>query len=77
MVRCGLCMVWLHHKCVSNSQEGIDLQGAWTCQRCRRVPVDVATILCKVRDLQASVDSGHHKRSKLHWLIFRKLTLIL
>ena len=39
MVRCGLYIVWLHHACVGSSQEEIDLQGAWTCQRCHRVHI--------------------------------------
>ena len=42
---------------MGSNQEERDLQGAWACQRCRRVPIDVATTLCEARDLRASVDS--------------------
>lgn len=65
LVRCGVCMHWLHPTCVGDSMQDAEQQGAWTCHQCRRLSTDVATIMSEVRQLRTLVVGIEEMRSSL------------
>ena len=69
MIRCTLCMTWHHNTCVGEASEYV---GAWTCDTCRTLPLQVKSLSDKMNDLATSLSNRAETEKSLQQEI-RKL----
>ena len=62
MIRCSLCMTWIHISC---SGEKTAYVGAWTCMHCRRVPLLLSELKCEVINLSLRLETVHRNEDAL------------
>ena len=55
MLRCGMCMLWLHPTRVG--------QGAWLCSQCRKLPNQVLTLVSELKKLREDISGAKGLRS--------------
>ena len=72
MIRCNLCMLWFHTKCV-NCDNSV---GCWTCPGCRKMPEMVRMVYDLMRDMQESNHNISEQISTLSQNFENKLGLI-
>ena len=51
MIRCCMCCLWYHYRCVDIDPADADQIGVWSCPCCRTIASDVKTILSKMDQL--------------------------
>ena len=54
MIRCSLCMTWIHISC---SGEHAKYVGVWTCKTCRRLPIILSSLQDAVSRLESSLNN--------------------
>lgn len=72
MIRCNLCMVWYHTKCVSCDNS----IGCWTCLKCRKMPDNVSMICSLLQNMQEQNNVIAEQISSLSSSLENKLSLI-
>ena len=55
LLRCGMCMQWVHPIGAGDSQEDAAHQGAWTCAQCRQMPSHMSQLLADLTQLRNDV----------------------
>ena len=63
MLRCGMCMLWLHSTCVGDSDNDTVHQGAWLCSQCRKLPNQVSTLVSELKKLREDISGAKGLRS--------------
>ena len=64
MIRCSLCMQWLHAICIGEGES--DYVGVWTCANCRLLPSTVLKLSSHVQNLLHLIDSMQIKENTIH-----------
>ena len=62
MIRCSLCMVWLHVECTG---EDTHYQGVWCCHSCRTLPKSIQGMTKQIELLISSLDSMRNSEEAL------------
>ena len=62
MLRCGMCMLWLHPTCIGDSDNDTVHQGAWLCSQCRKLPNQVSTLV-ELKKLREDISGAKGLRS--------------
>ena len=63
MLRCGMCMLWLHPTCVGDSDNDTVHQGAWLCSQCRKLPNQVSILVSELKKLREDISGAKGLRS--------------
>ena len=63
MLRCGMCMLWLHPTCVGDSDNDTVHQGAWLCSQCRKLPNQGSILVSKLKKLREDISGAKGLRS--------------
>ena len=50
MIRCILCMKWIHYECSGDSDSDLEISGSWCCDKCRNMPHSVNSIMKQLCD---------------------------
>lgn len=55
MVQCHICQIWLHFSCIKEKET--DVIGLYTCEKCRKMPDTITSVLDKLLEMEATSNS--------------------